>query len=191
VGRHSSPRQWRYYLSILRYALPWILVSVIGISAVWAGVGALGDDELDPSKGPVVSESEDPRPRAQSTPKATPVEPEKTPESDPTEEGEGGEEGEEDVPLITDGMTIQVLNGTNVSGADQTMADRLEELGYQVVNVVPAAINYEETTVLWSYAESEEAAARLAERFGWQVKPKPDNLSTQVAIHIVVGTDET
>jgi hypothetical protein len=186
VGRHSSPRQWRYYLSILRYALPWILVSVIGISAVWAGVGALGDDELDPSKGPVVSESEDPRPRAESTPKATPVEPEKTPESDPTEEPE-----EEDVPLITDGMTIQVLNGTNVSGADQTMADRLEELGYQVVNVVPAAINYEETTVLWSYAESEEAAARLAERFGWQVKPKPENLSTQVAIHIVVGTDET
>jgi hypothetical protein len=185
VGRHSSPRQWRYYLSILKYALPWILVAVVGIAAVWAGVGALGDDELDPSKGPVVSRSQNPTPSTESTPEATPVEPEE-PNEEPTKEPE-----DEEVPLITEGMTVQVLNGTNVSGADQTMADRLEELGYQVINVVPAAINYEETTVLWSYAESAEAAERLAERYGWQVKPKPDNLSTQVALHIVVGADET
>jgi len=184
VGRHSSPRQWRYYLSILKYALPWILVAVVGVSAVWAGVGALGDDELDPSKGPVVSESEGPRPRDEPTTRATPVEPEETPEK-------FAEEPEEEVSLITEGMTVQVLNGTNVGGVDQAMADRLEGLGFQVVNVVPAAINYAETTVLWSYAESEDAAARLAERFGWQVKPKPDNLSTQVALHIVVGADET
>lgn len=184
MGRHSSPRQWRYFLSILKYALPWILVAVVGVSAVWAGVGALGDDELDPSKGPVVSEDEDPKPRDEPTIRATPVEPEATPE-------EFAEEPEEEVPLITDGMTVQVLNGTTVGGVDQAMADRLEELGFQVVNVVPAAINYTETTVLWSYAESEDAAALLAERFGWQVKPKPDNLSTQVALHIVVGADET
>ncbi len=188
MGRHSSPRQWRYYLSILKYALPWILVAVVGISAVWAGVGALGDDELDPSKGPVARE-EEPRSSREPTAKATPVEPEEPteePTENPTKEPE-----DEVVPLITEGMTVQVLNGTNVSGADQTMADRLEELGYQVINVVPAAITYEETTVLWSYSESEEAAARLAERYGWQVKPKPDNLSTQVALHIVVGVDET
>ena len=180
MGRHSSPQQWRYYLSILKYALPWILVSVVGVSAVWAGVGALGDDELNPSKGPVVSEAENPRPRRQATPRATPVEPNETPE-----------EPEEEVPLVTEGMTVQVLNGTNVTGVDQAMADRLQGLGYQVVNVVPAAVTYAETTVLWSYAESEEAAARLAERFGWRVKPKPDNLSTQVALHVVVGADET
>ena len=185
MGRHSSPRQWRYYLSILKYALPWILVAVVGISAVWAGVGALGNDELDPSKGPTVSKAEAPKSRSEPTAEATPVEPEESPE-EPKEEPE-----EEEVPLITDGITVQVLNGTNVSGADQTMADRLEELGYQVINVVPASITYEETTVLWSYAESEEAAARLAERYGWQVKPKPDNLSTQVALHVVVGTDES
>ena len=186
MGRHSSPRQWRYYLSILRYILPWILVAVVGVSAVWAGVGVLGDDELDPSKGPVAKKSEPEEPRSEPTPKATPVEPDKKPNDKPTEEPE-----DEEVPLITEGMTVQVLNGTNVSGVDQTMADRLEGLGYQVINVVPAAITYEETTVLWSYAESEEAAARLAERFGWQVKPKPDNLSTQVALHIVVGVDES
>jgi hypothetical protein len=182
VGRHSSPRQWRYYLSILRYALPWILVTVFGVTAVWAGVGALGDDELDPTKGPVVSEAEDPSPRAEPTPDATPVEPEETPD----EESE-----ERELSLITEGMTVQVLNGTSVTGADQAMAGRLQELGYQVVNVVPASITYAETTVLWSYAESEKAAVRLAERFGWQVKPKPDNLSTQVALHVVVGADES
>jgi LytR cell envelope-related transcriptional attenuator len=185
VGRHSSPRQWRYYTSILRYALPWILLTVVGVSAVWAGVGALGDDELDPTKGPVVSEAEDPGSRAEPSAEATPVEPEETPDG-------GDEETEDRQPsLITEGMSVQVLNGTNVTGADQAMAGRLQELGYQVVNVVPASISYAETTVLWSYAESEEAAVRLAERFGWQVKPKPDNLSTQVALHVVVGADET
>ncbi|MGH2699237.1 MAG: LytR C-terminal domain-containing protein [Actinomycetota bacterium] len=185
MGRHSSPRQWRYYLSILKYALPWILLTVVGVSAVWTGVGALGDEELDPSKGPVVSEAENPSPRSKPPAEATPVEPEESPD------GAGAEPEEEETPLITEGMTVQVLNGTNVAGADQAMAERLQELGYQVVNVVPAAITYTETTVLWSYAESEEAAARLAERFGWQVKSKPDNLSTQVALHVVVGVDES
>jgi LytR cell envelope-related transcriptional attenuator len=185
VGRHSSPRQWRYYFSILRYALPWILLTVVGVSAVWAGVGALGDDELDPTKGPVVSEAEDPSARADPSAEATPVEPEETPD-----EG-GGETEDRQPPLITEGITVQVLNGTDVTGADQDMAGRLQELGFQVMNVVPASIAYAETTVLWSYAESEEAAMRLAERFGWQVKPKPDNLSTQVALHVVVGSDES
>jgi LytR cell envelope-related transcriptional attenuator len=186
VGRHSSPRQWRYYTSLLRYFLPWILVAVVGVGAVWAGVGSLGDDELQTS--PEVTETDAPKRTAKPDPTPTPVESEgQAPE-------DGGSEEQQDepaVPLITDGMTVQVLNGTSVTGADDVMADRLASLGYAVVSVAPASISYSQTTVLWSYAESQEAATRLAERFGWQVKPKPDNLSTQVAIHIVVGADES
>jgi hypothetical protein len=188
VGRHSSPRQWRYYTSLLRYFLPWILVALVGVGAVWAGVGSLGDDELRTS--PQVTESEPPKKTAKPDPTPTPV----TSDTEPPEEDgsdDQQEEPAEKVPLITDGMTVQVLNGTSVTGADQAMADRLASLGFTVISVAPASVNYSQTTVLWSYAESEEAATRLAERFGWQVKPKPENLSTQVAIHIVVGADET
>jgi hypothetical protein len=186
VGRHSSPRQWRYYTSLLRYFLPWILVAVVGVGAVWAGVGSLGDDELQTS--PEVTETDAPKRTAKPDPTPTPVESDtQTPEDD----GSNAQPEEPEVPLITDGMTVQVLNGTSVTGADDAMADRLASLGYAVVSVAPASISYSQTTVLWSYAESQEAATRLAERFGWQVKPKPDNLSTQVAIHIVVGADES
>jgi hypothetical protein len=30
----------------------------------------------------------------------------------------------------------------------------------------------------------------LAGRFGWVALPKPDNLSAEVSIHVVVGQDE-
>lgn len=188
MGRHSSPRQWRYYTSLLRYFLPWILVAVVGIGAVWAGVGSLGDDELQTS--PEVTESEAPKKTAKPDPTPTPV---NSDTAAPEKEGpdDQPEEEVEEVPLITDGITVQVLNGTSVTGADETMADRLASLGFAVISVASASVNYSQTTVLWSYAESEEAATRLAERFGWQVKPKPENLSTQVAIHIVVGADES
>ena len=188
MGRHSSPRQWRYYTSLLRYFLPWILVAVVGIGAVWAGVGSLGDDELQTS--PKITESEVPKKTAKPDPTPTPVNSDtEAPEKKGSDEQQ--EEPAEEVPLITEGITVQVLNGTSVTGADQTMADRLASLGFAVISVAPASVDYSETTVLWSYAESEEAATRLAERFGWQVKPKPENLSTQVAIHIVVGADES
>ncbi len=185
MGRHSSPRQWRYYTSILKYALPWILVVVVGVSSVWAGVNALGDEELETPDVPVAEEDERPKPKEKPEREPDPVEDEEDSSEDEPPEGE-----EETVPLITEGMSVQVLNGTNVAGAGVAMAERLEGLGFPVVNIT-SAIPYAETTVLWSYAESEEAAIRLAERFGWQVKPKPDNLSTTVALHVVVGSDET
>lgn len=189
MGRHSSPRQWRYYTSLLRYFLPWILVAVVGVGAVAAGVDSLGDDELQTS--PEVTESEAPKKTPKPAPTPTPVASDtEAPEKKGSDNDEPQEQVEK-VPLITDGITVQVLNGTSVIGADQNMADRLASLGFAVISVVPASVNYSETTVLWSYAESEEAATRLAVRFGWQVKPKPENLSTQVAIHIVVGADET
>lgn len=184
MGRHSSPRQWRYYTSILKYALPWILVAVVGVSSVWAGVKALGDEELETPDVPVAEEDERPKPKEKPEREPDPVEEEDDSGTDEVEDSE------DEIPLITEGMTVQVLNGTNVADADVAMAERLEGLGFPVVNIT-SAIPYAETTVLWSYAESEEAAIRLAERFGWQVKPKPDSLSTTVALHVVVGSDET
>jgi hypothetical protein len=44
--------------------------------------------------------------------------------------------------------------------------------------------------VFWSFPSAREAAERLAARFGWLAQEKPSNLSSQVDIHVVVGSDE-
>ena len=189
MGKHSSPRQWRYYTSLFRYFLPWILVAVVGMGG-GTGRASAPWETTSLQTSPEIMESEVPKKTAKPDPTPTPV---NSDSEAPEEEGSDDQQEDpaEEVPLITDGITVQVLNGTSVTGADQTMADRLASLGFAVISVASASVNYSETTVLWSYAESEEAATRLAERFGWRVKPKPENLSTQVAIHIVVGADES
>jgi hypothetical protein len=70
------------------------------------------------------------------------------------------------------------------------MADRLKGLGFRVVALGGANKAYQRTTVFWSYAEARPAAKALAAKMGWQVGPKPTNLSTTVALHIIVGEDE-
>ncbi|MGH2736543.1 MAG: LytR C-terminal domain-containing protein [Actinomycetota bacterium] len=181
-GRHTSGGQWRYYLSVIGYFLPWALIGVVAIASIWVGLGALGSEELDTS--PRAARTAEPKERSSSPRPAhspTPVDAAAEPPADPTEKG--------DVELITEGMTVQVLNGTADAGADDAMADRLAGLGFDVIAVEGSSINYQTTTVLWSYAESAQAAERLAQRFGWRVAPKPDNLSTSVALHVVVGDD--
>jgi hypothetical protein len=77
-----------------------------------------------------------------------------------------------------------------VASADDDMANRLAGLGFEVIALGGANKEYQATTVFWSVADSQEAAERLAERFGWVSGPKPDNLSPSVKLHIVVGLDE-
>jgi hypothetical protein len=92
--------------------------------------------------------------------------------------------------LITEGISVQILNASGTAGAEEAMSDRLERLGFDVAAVAPASTEYPETTVFWSFEESKPAARALANRFGWVAEPKPDNLSATVDIHVVVGEDE-
>jgi hypothetical protein len=67
-------------------------------------------------------------------------------------------------------------------------ADALRELGYRVV-AVNQAIRYEVTTVLWSPG-FEAQARQVARDLGIAtVREQPGNLSTQVAVHLVIGDD--
>lgn len=174
MGRHSSPEKWPYYRSVLGWFLPWILIAAVAGTAVWVAVDAVGEGELSSSPG-------------ESTPTANP-----TPTPSPTRKGGGGggTAGANDVTLITEGITVQVLNATEVEGAEEEMSARLERVGFDVVAVTAAATRYTETHVFWSDADSREAAVRLAARFGWVALPKPDNLSGEVSVHVVVGEDE-
>jgi hypothetical protein len=92
-------------------------------------------------------------------------------------------------PLVTEGVSLQVLNATGWRRADIRVARRLERLGFVVAALNPAAKRYLRTTVFWSRPEGRRAAEALAARFGWRVGRKPANLSASVTAHVVVGRD--
>jgi LytR cell envelope-related transcriptional attenuator len=91
--------------------------------------------------------------------------------------------------LITDGVTVQVLNGTSDATAGRQAAERFRRLGFNVVAVASSVTDYSHTTVFWANAGAEHAAKALAAHFGWVAAPKPANLSPEVALHVVVGAD--
>jgi hypothetical protein len=190
MGRHSSPEQWPFYRSVVGWLLPWVMIAgVVGV-AVWVAVASVGGKDVSPE----LAGGKAPAHRADSV-TATPPEtsapaPAHTHKPKPPPEPEP-----EDTPsvlpkLITNGVSVQVLNGSGTTGADQAMADRLTTLGFRIVAVVEASKPYDKTTVFWSSNESRPAAEALAQHFGWLVQPKPHNLSPEVSVHVVVGKDE-
>jgi hypothetical protein len=160
-----------------------MIAAVVG-AAVWVAVSAVGGDggaspalssgkqtpKSKPSTvAPVVPETtappkEKPKPEPSDTPKVLPK-------------------------LITNGVTVQVLNASGSPGVDRSMADELRGLGFEIAAVVQASKLYDHTTVFWSSDESKPAAEALAQHFGWIVEPKPANLSADVSVHVVVGKD--
>lgn len=180
MGRRSSPDRWPFYRSAVGWFLPWVLIAAVAGTAAWVAVDAVGRDE-DVTDGA-------PSAAATSTPSSSPS---TTPS--PGGPGDGGTDTgtqDDDVELITTDVTVQVLNASSASGAGDVMAQRLGDLGFEIVVVTTASSRYTETTVFWSRADSREVAVRLASRFGWVALPKPGNLSDEVSIHVVVGEDE-
>jgi hypothetical protein len=202
MGRHSSDRQFRFYRSVAGWFLPWALVAAVAVTAMWIAVDAIGQEDLDARPPAGASGGRDPSPSASPSPSSSPS-PSPSARPTPRPGGGGGEhatapEGngenggqppEKPRPLITDGVSVQVLNGTNSPTAANAMAARLQDLGF-TIEVVAGATPYDETTVFWSFESASPAARRLASRFGWIAGPKPANLSAAVDIHVVVGADE-
>ena len=189
MGQHSSPSEWHFYRSVIVWFLPWVVIAgVIGV-AVWIGVDALSGGE---GSGVVVAQSPSPRSSPKDEPSASPKEsPSAKPRESPSEtpSPKATKTADPTQELITD-VSVQVLNASGVAGAEEDMSAKLTDLGFDVVAVEPASTTYPRTTVFWSFIESKKAARALAARFGWVAKPKPDNLSATVDVHVVVGADE-
>lgn len=190
MGRHSAGKKGPFYRSLVGWFLPWILIAAVVAAAVWILVMTIGGEEtVDP--GPAAAETASPTASPSPTetelvlqsPSPVPAET-KTPRPKRTR-------SRSPKPLITEGINVQVLNSTADTSADDAIADRLSGLGFRIEAIDDASRPYERTIVFWSYPEAETAATRLAARFGWDVGPKPENLSSSVALHIVVGADET
>jgi len=195
VGRHSSNEQSRYYQSVIGWFVPWALVGVVAVTAVWIAIGALGRDDLDtrPPGGAAAQGPEEPgsgtsanAPESSEPPNPSPSpEPEQSPE--PKEPDKPADKPKPE--LIAEGVSVQVLNGTSSSAAGRAMTSLLTRLGFDVVVAFPST-PYNATTVLWSSREAKPAAKALAARFEWRSAPKPANLSPSVDLHVVVGADE-
>ena len=193
MGRHSSPNQAPFYRSFMSWFGLWVLIAAVTGVAVWIFVGAVGGDDARQSIAAerTVEETPDPDPTVSGLRVADESTPEPVETPEPRETRKPKRNKNEDTKLITDGVTIQVLNGTLNSGAAQAVADRLSGLGYTVVAVEESSRAYSDTTVFWSTDASREAAEALAERMGWLAQPKPANLAETVSFHVVVGADET
>ena len=187
VGRHSSPEQAPYLRSVLGWVVPWVLVAAVAVVAVVVGVGALGQQPIDAKPPP----QSDQNPAAAPSPERVSPSPQASPSPSSTKEDKKEDKQEQkNPPLITDGVTVQVLNAAGASGADEAMIRRLRKLGYEIAATVTAARLYDRTTVFWSSPGGKGAARALAARYGWRSGPKPANLSPSVDIHVVVGLDE-
>jgi hypothetical protein len=187
MGRHSSQSPFAFYRSVVGWALPWFLIAGVFATGIWFAVDALGGD--GPERPPrVASASETPTP---SETKSSPAEkPSSSPKGDAGSDGDSpfrsGPSGE---PLITEGITIQILNGTSSALAGTDMSNELSGLGFDVVVVNEASKAYPLTTVFWSADPAREAAEALAARFDWVAEEKPSNLTDSVSLHVVVGED--
>jgi LytR cell envelope-related transcriptional attenuator len=188
VGRHSSGARGPYMRSVLGWAFPWILIAGVAIAAVWFIVNAVGGRQIAledgrPSGTSSPTAGDEPTPTESPTPKPLAPSPSPEPTRPPKRDRDAGD-------LITDGVTIQVVNGTGgVEGAAAAMADRLATLGYRVEAIV-TGLTTDQTAVYWSTESDRQAAVALATHFGWASGPASPNLTRDVDIHVIVAPDE-
>ena len=176
--------------SLLGWVGAWVIVAIATGIGVWVVVNSIGGREIHTKLNSAQAEN-DHHSKATPEPKET-AQPEETvavvdtpsPVATPRSKSPHKES------LKTEGITVQVLNGTLQKDAGRVMADRLADLGYSIVAVEESVKAYSQTTVFWSSQSSRSAAEALAEHFGWRAQPKPENLSPTVSIHVVVGADE-
>jgi hypothetical protein len=167
----------------------WIAVVAVALASGLA-IGYLGDSG---DVGAAGLERGEPVDKASSTETAEPATRPATGSGrdDPVADGprhdgtDGAAEG-----LVTEGVTLQVLNASGKRRADNRVVDDLRRLGFQIVAVNPAAKIYAKTTVFWSKPTGRGASRALASHFSWRSAPRPKNLSKSVTTHVVVGKDE-
>ncbi|MDQ3985090.1 MAG: LytR C-terminal domain-containing protein [Actinomycetota bacterium] len=182
-GRHSADNETFFYRSAALWFLPWTVVAVVALAAAWIAIDALGNEVGAPP--PAREEGKKPPPKDSSPTASDDASP--TPASSPSV-SESPPDGD-DVELITENISVQVLNGTSVDDAGDDWADRLERLGFEIGAVNPYSTR-DETIVYWSSDQTRAAAEALAQKFGWDSRLKPPDLSPEVDLHVVVGQED-
>ncbi len=161
---------------------------VVGLAVVFWGVGQIrgggAADEQPTVSAPTTPAATTP---ATSTPVGTPSPTDgATPTATPTGPATPTEPT---ATLAPADVSVQVLDATGGEGGAAEVAADLQDAGYEVVAENAAVTTYEQTTVFYT-EDRQDAARQIADEFGYPVvEAKPDNLSSSVDVHVVVGQD--
>jgi hypothetical protein len=175
-GSHEPESRSGFYFSVTTAVLRAALV----VAAVVLGVFVLtrafpeGPEAQPQAPGPA------PSPTVATSPPATVV-----PTSSP------GQAQSPAAPVSFEGVTIQVLNGTNEDGLAAATAQNLEQLGVDILGVGNAARTYPVTTLFYRPSDSQPIAQALAEAefSGAKLEPATNNLEPDVQVTVVLGED--
>jgi hypothetical protein len=115
--------------------------------------------------------------------------PTQTPSDIEEQEDTGGQDEPLDQVLITDSITVQLLDGSGDEGAAERMSRRLRGLGLDVA-FTDVAAETGQSTVFWSSEESKKAAKTLARYLKWPARAKPISIVAPADIHVLVGTEQ-
>jgi hypothetical protein len=204
-AKHATPGDASFRSSVVRNLGGGVLL-VVAVAALFAVIGMVGGDDATPASAP--QDEGDPGAGAAGPDEGTDDEAGATadPEGDAGIEDAGEpapepaepdaaepepEEPEEPAPALDPAeVSVQVLDGYREDGgaAADAVAAALVEAGYRIVARNPA-IPYTITTVLYT-AGNEAAGRQVAAELGVsEVREQPGNLSTEVAVHVVIGAD--
>jgi hypothetical protein len=204
---HATPGDTSFRSSVVRNLGGGVLL-VAAVAALFAVIGMVGGDAAAPAAAP--QDAVDPDAGAAEPDEVTDDEAggtadpegdagledagEPAPQPEPAEpDAAEPEEAEEPAPapaIDPAEVSVQVLDGYREDGgaAADAVAAELAEAGYRIVARNPAIL-YSVTTVLYT-AGNEAAGRQVAAELGVsEVREQPGNLSTAVAVHVVIGAD--
>ena len=185
AGPWLRARRWTFPSNLISAWLFWTLTCALAVTA-GIGVAYLGG----PDSGTALETSAPVRSSGVSD--APPTEDDRVVEysAEPDHEGDNDEPAAGGGGLAEfEGTAVQVLNASSDDGVVASLAARLEEEGFRIQVVEPAARIYQRTTVFWTPNDGRAAAEALADRFGWRTGPKPSTLTDAIPVHVVVGED--
>jgi hypothetical protein len=166
-GRHEPPSRASFWASLATAALRAALVA----AAVILGVFVLS--RAFPTAGQAPSVTESP---------TTPVEETESPAA-PTEESPAAPE-----PRNPSRVTLQVLNGTDVTGLAAETAELLEQEGYNIITITDADRAYE-TTTLFYHPDAEVDAQSLQQNFFPEAVLERSAPDAEVDVTVILGDD--
>jgi len=185
AGRWLRARRWTFRSALLPTWLFWAVTCALAVTA-GIGVAYLGG----PDSGTALEMSAPVRSSGVSDAPATEGDRVVEHSAEPDDEHDGGEPPGGGGGLAEfEGTAVQVLNASSDDGAAASLASRLEDEGFRIQVVEPAARIYQRTTVFWTPNDGRAAAEALADRFGWRAGPKPSTLTDSIPVHVVVGED--
>ena len=166
AGRHGPPSQTTFYLSLATAALRGLLV----VAALALGLLVLSKAFLPgDSAAPTTPVDEETTLTAAPTSPATTAPPIRSQPS----------------PLDPSEISVQVLNGTEVSGLAGDTADLLEESGYEILAIADAETSYEVTTLFHKPKRKADAELLKSQFFaGAELQVADDDVKADITVNI-------